>query len=103
MSFPLRGVGQYFDEETGLYQNQRRTYDPRLGRYLEPNPCAEPGRLPYHNLYAYPAQNPLSFMSRRGIDVTPTAEPWALPASLWASLLPSPGGLSPECAASALP
>jgi RHS repeat-associated protein len=101
--FNLRAGGQYFDAESGLYRSQYRTYDPRIGRYLEPNPCAEPGRGPYHNLYAYVGQNPLSFVSRRGVDVVPATETWALPAPLWGALLPVPGGASPECALAAGP
>jgi len=101
--FDLRAGGQYYDEEAGLYKNYRRTYDPQLGRYLEPNPCAQPGRGPYHNLYAYAGQNPLAFTSRRGVEVLPAAEGWALPAALWDALLPSAGGVSPECPSPAGP
>ena len=95
--FHLRAGGQYFDEETGLVQNYWRTFDPQLGRYLEPNPCARPGRLLQHNVYAYVGQNPLSFVARRGLVAVPAAREWAIPGDLWEALLPSPGGVSPEC------
>ena len=34
----LRFPGQYYDQETGLHYNYHRYYDPRTGRYLEPDP-----------------------------------------------------------------
>src|SRR5699024_10739875 len=33
---PLRYPGQYHDEETDLYENWNRYYDPTIGRYLQP-------------------------------------------------------------------
>jgi len=35
---PLRLPGQYFDKETSLHYNLHRTYDPGVGRYVEPDP-----------------------------------------------------------------
>lgn len=47
----LRLPGQYYDEETGLHDNLHRSYDPRTGRYLQPDPLGYPdGPDPY--LYA---------------------------------------------------
>jgi RHS repeat-associated protein len=103
IAFPLRAAGRYFDEETGLQRNGYRTYDPRLGRYLEPNPCARPGRALHHSVYGYAAQNPLAFASPDGLALVPVSESWTLPATLWPALLPSPGAGSPECAEPALP
>ncbi len=42
----LRYPGQYYDEETGLYYNFHRYYDPTTGRYLTPDPMKD-GINPY--------------------------------------------------------
>lgn len=36
--FNLRFLGQYYDEETRLYYNYYRDYDPTVGRYIESDP-----------------------------------------------------------------
>jgi RHS repeat-associated protein len=36
--FNHRFAGQYFDQETGLFQNGRREYFPEIGRYLQSDP-----------------------------------------------------------------
>ena len=48
---PIRYQGQYEDEESGLYYNRRRYYDPLLGRYVNQDPI---GLLGGVNNYAYP-------------------------------------------------
>ena len=48
---PLRFQGQYEDEESGLYYNRHRYYDPKLGRYVNQDPI---GLLGGMNSYAYP-------------------------------------------------
>ncbi|MEN9774519.1 MAG: hypothetical protein RL322_1589 [Pseudomonadota bacterium] len=52
---PLRFPGQYHDEETGLYDNYLRTYDPVQGRYLEPDPLGLAAGL---NRHAYVGGRP---------------------------------------------
>jgi RHS repeat-associated protein len=52
----LRFPGQYFDEETQYHYNYFRNYDPRLGRFLEPDPIGTAGGT---NLYAYAELDPL--------------------------------------------
>ena len=44
----LRLPGQHADPETGLHDNWHRSYDPRRGRYLQPDPLGYPdGDDPY--------------------------------------------------------
>jgi RHS repeat-associated protein len=63
LRFALRFPGHYFDEETGLHYNRFRSYDPVLGRYLQPDPLGvEAGT----NLYAYARSNPLKWVDLRG-------------------------------------
>ncbi|MDF2074569.1 hypothetical protein P2Q70_08300 [Pseudomonas mendocina] len=60
----LRFPGQYFDEETGLYQNYFRDYDPQLGRYVQGDPAGRDGGL---NWYGYAEQAPLVFTDYFGL------------------------------------
>ena len=60
----LRLPGQYEDEETGLYYNGRRYYDPERGRYLTPDPLGLSAGI---NSYAYAAGNPLKYVDPEGL------------------------------------
>ena len=62
--FNFRLPGQYEDEETGLYYNDNRYYDPRLGRYLSPDPLGMPDGP---NRYAYVRNNPLRYIDVNGL------------------------------------
>lgn len=59
----LRFPGHLHDPETGLHFNRFRYYDPRLGRYLQPDPLGVVGGL---NLYRY-CPSPLSTVDLDGL------------------------------------
>ena len=48
---PFRQLGQYEDDETGLYYNRFRYYDPRIGNYISQDPIRLAGGNP--TLYAF--------------------------------------------------
>jgi RHS repeat-associated protein len=60
----LRLPGQYQDDETGLYYNDRRYYDPSRGQYLTPDPLGLRGGI---NTYAYVKGNPLKYIDPSGL------------------------------------
>ncbi len=59
----LRLPGQQYDEESGLYYNRHRYYDPLQGRYITRSDWAEGG----WNLYAYPL-NPVQRLDPLGLS-----------------------------------
>jgi len=64
-TFNLRFPGQYQDEESGLFYNYFRTYDPSVGRYITSDPVGLRGGL---NTYLGVNANPLRFIDPRGLD-----------------------------------
>lgn len=64
----LRLPGQWADEETGLYYNDFRYYDPQAGRYLSPDPLGRLAEaLGSPNAYAYVNNNPASYIDPWGL------------------------------------
>ncbi|MBB7429334.1 RHS repeat protein, partial [Escherichia coli] len=60
---PYRLPGQQYDEESGLYYNRNRYYDPLQGRYITQDPIDIKGGW---NLYSY-ALNPVSWIDPLGL------------------------------------
>jgi RHS repeat-associated protein len=61
----LRGSNQYFDAETGLHYNYHRYFDPKVGRYLTPDPIGQAGGL---NLYAFVEGDAANFTDPLGLQ-----------------------------------
>lgn len=68
VTFNLRYPGQYYDKESGLHYNYFRSYDPRTGRYTQPDPIGLDGGW---NRFGYADQNPLSFGDLKGLQPVP--------------------------------
>ena len=63
--------GQYYDAETQLHYNGARYYDPKIGRYLSPDPVGLDAGL---NPYTYVSNNPLRWIDPTGLaEETPGA------------------------------
>ncbi|MBZ5635087.1 MAG: DUF4329 domain-containing protein, partial [Acidobacteriia bacterium] len=52
----LRMAGQYFDSESGLFNNWNRYYNPAIGRYISSDPISIAGGL---NTFGYVGQSPV--------------------------------------------
>ncbi|MDP3896661.1 MAG: RHS repeat-associated core domain-containing protein, partial [Mesorhizobium sp.] len=69
-----RFTGQYLDDATGLYYYGLRYYDPKLGRFVSPDPLylGDPKRCETNvigcNLFAYANNNPMAFIDPTGLD-----------------------------------
>ena len=63
------------DDETGLVNLQHRLYDPRVGRFISPDPLVkDPFGGQHYNRYAYASNNPLSFVDPSGLLSEPPPE-----------------------------
>jgi RHS repeat-associated protein len=64
----LRYAGQWQDDETGLYYNDFRYYNPTTGRYITPDPLGKMAeRFGSPNPYSYVNNNPLSYIDPWGL------------------------------------
>ena len=64
---PLGAFGYVADPATGLLASPTRLYDPRLGRFLSPDPVGgAPDRPHTLNRYAYAASNPTRYCDPTG-------------------------------------
>jgi RHS repeat-associated protein len=70
---PFRFAGRELDAETGLYYVRARYYDPAVGRFISEDPSHLSGGL---NLYAYAANNPVSFTDPSGLEPCKTITIW---------------------------
>ncbi|HHH6703688.1 TPA: RHS repeat-associated core domain-containing protein [Escherichia coli] len=61
---PYRLPGQQYDEESGLYYNRHRYYDPLQGRYITQDPIGLKGGI---NLYTYPLA-PIRYTDPLGLE-----------------------------------
>lgn len=62
-SLDLRLPGQWFQAESGLHYNWHRTYDPKSGRYLQPDPLGMPDGP---NRWWYAKNSPLMYADPEG-------------------------------------
>lgn len=63
---PLRLTGQYHDQETGLYYNRHRYFDPDFGGFISPDPM---GLIAGTNLYQY-SPNVFGWQDPLGLDAS---------------------------------
>ncbi len=67
IKMPLRHAGQYADDESGLFYNYYRFYDPKTGRYLRSDPIGLEGGL---NTFGYVGGSPLHWIDPEGLNTT---------------------------------
>jgi RHS repeat-associated protein len=68
--------GQYYEQETGLWQNLNREYDSSTGRYIQSDPLGLEGG---QNTYLYAEASPANLTDPTGL-LTPLAAAWKVAA-----------------------
>ena len=86
---PFRQLGQYEDDETGLYYNRFRYYDPRIGNYISQDPIRLMGNNP--TLYGYVGDTN-TWTDVLGLNEVGWNNGWRTPDGKFAS--PQGGGIS---------
>jgi len=62
-------AGHRYDSSTGLIYMGARYYDPKLGRFISPDPTVpEPGNPQSLNRYSYVENNPVTFIDPYGLE-----------------------------------
>lgn len=72
----LRFPGQYYDQETGLFYNYFRDYNPKIGRYIQSDPIGISGGI---NTYIYANSNPLIYIDPNG--------KFGIPGAFWGAFI----------------
>ncbi len=103
---PVRFPGQYADQESDLYQNWNRFYDPSIGRYLEPEPLLDQpeyvaGRARQGHsvpVYGYAGNNPICDVDTAGdVDWNPNGGISCHKRKVWYFGTPTPGPIVCDC------
>ena len=66
--FTFNGQAGVYQQGGGLSYMRERSYDPAIGRFLQPDPTGLSGGI---NLYAYANNNPISLSDPSGLDPGP--------------------------------
>ncbi|MFP3765055.1 RHS repeat-associated core domain-containing protein [Prevotella intermedia] len=75
---PFRQLGQYEDDETGLYYNRFRYYDPRTGNYISQDPIRLAGNNP--TMYGYVSE------PNRWVDIFGLQLHHIIPQAVWKNI-----------------
>ncbi|MBP0583434.1 RHS repeat protein [Labrys sp. LIt4] len=87
---PIRFQGQWEDEETGLYYNRHRHYDPLAGQYASPDPIGLEG-----------GDRPQGYVAAPTVWIDPFGKQARDALGKWTGPGTKPGGLAEQAAATA--
>lgn len=69
-------LGQRLDDETGLVYLQNRYYDPRIGRFISPDPSDIADKNVGVNRYAYAGNDPVNQFDKNGLFFDDDDDSW---------------------------